>query len=482
MNILFIMSDSVRWDFLGYNGCEWIRTPNLDQLASRSCVFNNAYLSSYPTVPNRWDLLTGRLNFTYAGWQPLDPQEVVVPERLREVGYLSMLIADTPHILAKGFNYQRGFDGWEWIRGQENDAWKTAPREVRYPCAPEKIRGGANGLVHYLRNISDRRGEADHFCARTIQAACDWLDANKDEGPFFLYLDLFDPHEPWDPPEPYVKLYDPADVDEQVTYPQYHPAAFFTEDEIRRMRALYAGELTMVDAWIGRLLEKLAALGLDRDTAVFFTSDHGFLHGEHGVVGKSIIDTSTGRLYYEAVPMFDLLARTPLLIHWPGQTERRDYDGFVQAIDLPATIVDACGADAQGLDGVSLVPTIRGDAPPQRGLAVSAYPLKFRTPRNCKSMIRDERWALLYSGRVLDPERELTPPDLPCGDGPDDYQIGDHRARLYDMQADPDQKHNVIDEHLDVAERLHAQYVSLLREMNTPAEYLESHETFSVTP
>ena len=133
MNIIFIMSDTFRWDFVGHNGNDWIKTPCLDRLASQACVFNQAYLSSYPTVPNRWDILTGKLNYTYAGWQPMDAKEVVLPERLGEADYVSMMICDTPHIIQKGFGYQKGFDGFEWIRGQENDHWQTAPRHVQLP-------------------------------------------------------------------------------------------------------------------------------------------------------------------------------------------------------------------------------------------------------------------------------------------------------------------------------------------------------------
>ena len=482
MNIIFIMSDTVRWDYLGYNGNDWVKTPRLDKLASQSCVFNEAFLSSYPTVPNRWDILTGKLNYTYAGWQPLDAGETVLPQRLAEAGYINMMIADTPHILAKGYGYQRGFDGWEWVRGQENDPWKTAPRTVQYPCAPEKLRSAKDGMVHYLRNVSDRQGEEDHFAPRTVQAACDWLDANHDQGPFLLYIDMFDPHEPWDPPKQYVDMYDPGFKGDEVIYPQYHPACFFTEDEVKHMRAMYAGELSMVDAWVGKLLDKVDALGLADDSAVFFTSDHGFLHGEHGILGKSIIDTSSGKLYYEAVPMFDPIARTPLLVRLPGQTERRDVDAFVQTIDLHATMLDLAGVPSDEAHGLSLLPLIEGKADKLRDVAISAYPLKFRTPRNCKSMVRDERWALLYSGVVVDPEGELPVPPLACGSGPDDYQLGDHSARLYDVQADPAQQHNVIGSNLDVARELHAKYVAHLREMGTPDEFLEVHEAFAVRP
>ena len=175
-------------------------------------------------------------------------------------------------------------------------------------------------------------------------------------------------------------------------------------------------------------------------------------------------------------------ARTPLLVRLPGQTERKDIDAFVQTIDLPATMLDLAGVPSDDVHGKGLLPLIEGKADKLRDIAISAYPLKFGTPRNCKSMIRDERWSLLYSGTVIDPDGELEVPSLACGAGPDDYQLGDHSARLYDVQADPDQKQNVIEENLDVAKELHAKYVAFLREMGTPAEFLAVHEEFAVKP
>ena len=482
MNIIFIMCDTVRWDFLGYNGNETVKTPRLDALAAQSCVFNNAFLSSYPTVPNRWDILTGKLNFTYAGWQPMDSSEVLLPERVGEAGYASMMICDTPHILQKGFGYQRGFDGFEWIRGQENDHWRTSPREVQLPCAAEKLRSPHDGMVHYLRNTAWWQGEEDHFAPRTFQTACDWLERNHDQGEFLLYIDAFDPHEPWDPPQKYVDLYDPGYDGEQITYPNYAPACAYTDAERVHMTALYAGELTMVDHWIGRLLDKVEGLGLAGDTAIVFTSDHGFLHGEHGLFGKSLIDTSSGKLYYEAVPMYDPIARIPILIRLADQTERVDIDALVQTIDLPRTMLDLAGAEPGDAQGESLVPLMDGEADSVRDLAVSAYPLTYGTPRNCKSMIRDERWALLYSGRVVDPEKELPVPDIACGSGPDDYQLGRHDAMLFDMVADPAQEQNLVAEREDVARDLHARYVAFLREKGTAEDAMAVHREFSAVP
>jgi len=108
MNFVVIVSDTFRRDHLGCYGNSWIHTPNLDRLASESIVFDRAYAASFPTVPNRRDVLTGRFCFTYSDWAPLPENEVVLAQVMKGGGYVTMLVADTPHFLAHGYNFSRG--------------------------------------------------------------------------------------------------------------------------------------------------------------------------------------------------------------------------------------------------------------------------------------------------------------------------------------------------------------------------------------
>jgi arylsulfatase A-like enzyme len=509
MNIVFIMSDSMRWDFLGYNGNAWIKTPCLDKLSSQSNVFSNAYINSYPTVPNRWDLLTGKLNHTYASWQPLARNEVVLAEVLAQASYSTMMIADTPHILQHGFNFQRGFDAFEWIRGQENDHWKSAPREVKLPCAAEKLRSPNYTMVHYLRNIATRAKEADHFVARTMQSACDWLEANHDQGEFFLYVDTFDPHEPWDPPQKYIDLYDPGHQGDQVTYPQYHPSCFYSEDEVKRMRALYAGEVSLVDHWIGKVVDTIERLGIRDDTAVIFTADHGFLHGEHGFMGKSYIYMDESKQYFEAVPLYDEIAHIPLLVRMPGQNERKDIGALVQSIDMMPTVLEMadvleskvidgktqvqtvqCGfhqvekwkIDVTQMHGHSLLPLINGKADRVRDFAVSALPIVHGTPRSAKVTIRDDQWVLMYCGKVIDEAKEQEAPKAESAKKTGDYKVGEQRAMLFNRKNDPKQLNDVIEANLDVAKGLHRRYLEYMRAKGTDEELLRIHKDFVLKP
>ena len=120
MNIILIMSDTLRFDHLGCYGNDWIHTPYIDRFAQDAIVFDRAHCGSFPTVPCRNDVLTGRWTFTYKPWAPLGADETVLAEVLGEAGYLTALFVDTPHPFAPGFNYQRGFKAWELIRGQEH--------------------------------------------------------------------------------------------------------------------------------------------------------------------------------------------------------------------------------------------------------------------------------------------------------------------------------------------------------------------------
>src|SRR4029078_9525430 len=114
------------------------------------------------------------------------PQPATLPARLNPAGIVTGLVVDTPHPFTPGFNYQRGFQSWEVIRGQEGDRWKSAPREMPLPCQPHKLRSPNNTVVQYLRNVSHRRLEQDYFAPRTMRAAAEWIEENH-RSPFFLY-------------------------------------------------------------------------------------------------------------------------------------------------------------------------------------------------------------------------------------------------------------------------------------------------------
>ena len=257
MNVILLMSDTYRCDNLSCYGPSVVKTPRLDAFANQASVFKSAYTGSFPTVPNRLDIMSGRFSHVAHEWCPLPPQTVTLQQVLTASGIVTQMIADNPHLIEDGFNYCRGFAGWEWIRGQETDVWKSLPHEVKIPTSPKKMRTHFV-MQRHLRNTAWWKGEEDRFAPRTIRTACEWLDeAARSSSPFYLYLDLFDPHEPWDAPQRYLDMYDPEYQGEPLLYSSYgFWKEIFSEREFKHMRAQYMAESTMVDHWIGVLLAK----------------------------------------------------------------------------------------------------------------------------------------------------------------------------------------------------------------------------------
>ena len=364
MNIIHIISDTFRRDNLAIYGGKGY-TPSLNAFAEKCVVFDKAYVCSYPTVPIRGDMVTGQVGICRRGWEPLKRDVPIIATDLTKAGVVSMMIADTPHHINNGFFYNRGFTGWKWIRGQEGDCLETHPYDYeshnsrRYReytrTHPNQL---PSGLGNHLRNIAFRQTEADTFVAQTVQTACDWLERNHQHENFYLMVDTFDPHEPWDAPEWYLKRFDDSDYEgPEPIYPPYGPNPM-NERETERLNALYRAEASLVDNWIGQLLRKIDYMGLMENTMVIFMADHGFLLGEHGLLAKNL-------------SMYEEVVHIPLLVYHPEATPRHT-DALASIIDIPATVIDTFGAArAPHVEGESLLPVIMGDTDTGREYAVT---------------------------------------------------------------------------------------------------------------
>jgi len=439
MNIIQIVSDTFRRDYLGCYGNNWIHTEYIDRFAKDSVIFDRVYIASFPTIPYRHDIFTGRYTFTYSVWSPLPRNEIILSQLLRQAGYVTMLIVDTPHMIRDGYYFDRGFDAWWWIRGQEHDRYMTNPTDD--PEERQKAMGR-----QYLQNVSLRRFEEDYFVAQTMTSAIKWLELNYDQHEkFFLHVDTFDPHEPWDPPRWYADMYDPGWKGGDVPGGAYvvgvkRPAASdLTEEQLNHLRALYAGEVTLVDRWVGRLLQKIDDLGLLEDTAVIFTSDHGTYIGEHNYVGKR------SRLYEE-------VAHVPLIIRLPDSAgaPKGRRDEIVQSPDLMPTILELAGVNIPPtVQGRSILPIIHGEAEEGREFAVSSESLAgLKLPKWIT--VTSKRWALLAS------------------------QVGSEvKSELYDLSRDPGETENLIDERPEVADDLRSKMIKFLRSLGTKEEVLQ---------
>ncbi len=452
MNFVLVVCDTLRRDHLGCYGNEWISTPHVDRFAAESLTFLNAYSASFPTVPHRRDVLTGRYTAAYTPWAPLSADEVVLPHVLGQAGYASMMVCDCPHILENGYHYDRGFDGFEWIRGQESDRWRTAPEPPRPPCDPAKLRD--RGRLPHRRAVAARRGEEETFVARTMTAACRWLEDNYRREPFFLYVDSFDPHEPWDAPAWYAEMYDPGYEGEVVDYPLYARADFLSEAELRHVRALYAAEVTLVDRWVGRLIEKIADMGLLGDTMVMLTTDHGFLHGEHGIMGKSLIDER--RIDY--VPLYEEINHIPLIVHFPG-AGAGERAALVQPMDFMPTLLDLAGAERpERVQGRSLAEVLAGEDA-HRDFAVSS-PYVGGGP--VPATVTCGRWSAVFWSA---PRKEGPVVDKAV-DGYEKEQAAVARDdMLFDLAADPAQERDICADRPEAMAELRERLLAFWREV-----------------
>jgi arylsulfatase A-like enzyme len=284
-----------------------------------------------------------------------------------------------------------------------------------------------------------------------------WLELNYDQHDrWFLHVDTFDPHEPWDPPRWYTDLYDPGWQGGEIPGVAYvqnrakHPSEL-TKEQLKHLRALYAGEVSLVDRWVGRLLEKVGDLGLFEDTLIIFTSDHGTYLGEHGWIGKR------GQLYEE-------VAHIPLIIRPPdslGCAANRT-SALVQPTDLMPTILDLANKEIpEGVQGKTLLPIMRGQKDKERDIAVSSPGLA--GPRLPKITVTSDEWVLLAdmvnppeegkAGKYPRPPREI-------------------ESELYHLPSDIKQERNLNKTESNQAEELRDKMIKFLKQMRAKQEII----------
>ena len=226
----------------------------------------------------------------------------------------------------------------------------------------------------------------------------------------------------------------------------------------------------MVDRWVGKLLAKIDDLGLREKTLVIFTTDHGFLHGEHGIIGKSII-REKGMSY---CPLWEEIARIPLMVRHPKLKRARRIGAFVQPPDVAPTILEAAGVEIPDvIQGKSLLPLLSGKVRAVRGSAVTSPALLadalspgVYTP----STLTSGRWSLVYSSPSAGDSRTTTH----AVDSIRRRQFGGlfPNVLLYDLKADPAQKRNLARQCPDVVRRLHAKYVRFLEDLGAAEEVI----------
>jgi arylsulfatase A-like enzyme len=433
MNVVLVILDSLRKDHLGVYGNDRLRTPNLDAFAGESFRFTRAYPESLPTICARRAIHTGLRTFPFrnrvelpgetfqpAGWQPIPEDQVTLSETLVAADYSTVLFSDTQPMFHPSMNFQRGFRVFDWIRGQERDRYRPksmAPEDVvRRNTVPGNDEAMVSKVQQYVANTRGRETEEDYFAPRLFTRGMEFMERSAEGQPFLLVLDSFDPHEPWDPPSEYANLYSEGYDGRDPIVPNYGGSEWIEEAELERMRALYAGEVTMVDRWFGRFVDKMEETGRLDDTVVLVLSDHGVALGEHGFTGKPF-----NALWPE-------LTDIPFMIRHPegvgaGQTS----DFFASTHDVAPTILGLLGLLPQErMDGQYLSVLMEGGELPPRDHFTLGYADHV--------WARDDRYLMFSRNDRSEPH-------------------------LYDLQNDPAANQNLADRDPDRVRRMFDDYV-----------------------
>ena len=492
-NAIVILLDSLNRHMLGAYGSREFATPNLDRFAQRAVRFDNHFSGSLPCMPARHDILVGALDFLWRPWGSIELWEKPLTVHLRRAGVKTMLISDHPHLFETGGeNYHTDFTAWEYERGHESDPWKTRPDPsfVGQPIVETA------GRLSYENSRSYYREEPDFPGPRVMRAAAQWIDDNAGfHDRFFLFVDEFDPHEPFDTPEPYASMYDESWEGPHLIWPPYAVAAqkrgLIDERAARQVRAQYGGKLTMIDAWFGRVLDAIDHKGLWDDTAVFVCTDHGHYLGEKDIWGKP------------AAPVYNPLGHIPLMVAWPGRAPGTS-DGLTTNVDIFATLVDLFDvAPAHRTHGISFAPALTGEQRKTRDHLltgvwgrevhlVDAETKYARAPRDANAPLSmwSNRWSSMPVHHAM-PEYEFPTPDerawldhMPGSRIPvirQPFREGDllpfwaygrfSGNHLYDLKNDPDENENRAGEpsERDAADRLR----EALRAIDAPSDQFE---------
>jgi len=414
-NILLIQADQHRYDCLGVHGHPLVRTPNLDRLAAQGVDFSHAFCPAPVCVPSRNSLLYGQWPTAhgaianYPGEAPAPPPDrgrISFSRVLREAGYWLGLVGQWhihPHISPQ----DEGFH--EYIPESTYERWRTGqglpprPRTNRWFGEPDPM------IAPEQSRLGWGAGEVIALLERAASG----------EQPFFIRWDPSEPHLPNIVPEPYASMYAPEAVAPWPSFPDPLIGKPYIQAQQRRTWqidgwtwdrwaptvARYLGEISLLDAQVGRILAALERLGLAKSTLVVYTSDHGDLCGGHGMIDKHFV-------------MYDDVTRVPLIVRWPGQARAGSTCPALisHGLDLAVTFCQAAGAPVpSGFQGASLLPLLQGARENGRSYICATYHGS-QFGLYSQRMLRERRWKYVWNPTAED--------------------------ELYDMDGDPGELHN----------------------------------------
>jgi len=431
-NILFLMADQMRADALGVVS-GWTRTPNLDGLAQEGFLLRGMVSNSAECIPARFSLATGLYPHQTGVWEngvfTLNPECPNWMQAVERAGYATSLFGKThlhPHEgdLRDRLHLMHAYG----LQVVDETAGPHASLNVMSNMAQswqeagllDRFRDDLRDRIRTKRHVARPSvlGAKHHYDAYVGQQAARYLTGLADPRPWFCWVSFAGPHEPWDSPEEYQSIY--ADAEIPLPTPRLldcdracgllrrafdsgHYSPLLQPHEVRAMRANYAGNVTLIDEQIGSILDVIKSRGeLDR-TLVVFTSDHGEMNGDQGLLYK-------GNFLDQAIQV-PLIIRPPLDF-WT--CEIHDVTLAAELMDVGATILDYAGAGHSYVSHArSLRPIIEGAAKKHRDFAVSEF--------MGHTAIIDDFWKIEFA------------PD-------------DHACLLFDRVADPREHSNLVDD------------------------------------
>ena len=472
-NVLFIVVDDLK-PLLGCYGASWIKSPNIDRLASRGTLFTASYCQVSFCAPSRMSILTGlRPDSTRVFFNPAKPQDILrmrfpdlvtLPQHLRNHGYITHPI----HKVFDGRTVDAGHDRASW--SVPYGPWEMAPGEKPAPGGYQdpatKARlaeSAAQGkpAVGPATEACDIADNAYHDGGVAFTAAKRIREFAQQTQPFFLAVGFVKPHLPFIAPKKYWDLYDRASLPlapfQQLPHGSPHDLAFYSHSgELRSysdvpktgaipeplQRELihgYAACVSYIDAQVGLLMRTLEEAGIAGQTAICLWGDHGWHLGEHGHWGK--------------VTNYEDATRAPLIIAAPGEKQKPRVTALVEFIDIYPTLCDLAGMPLPAhLEGRSLAPLMRGENTTLHEAAISQMSHGAVKDGVMGWTLRTPRYRYI---------------EWRCADlSTDTPRITDQveSVELYDYQADPLERENLASkpEHLGLLKEQQSLFDKLL--------------------
>lgn len=377
-NILFITTDHLRCDTLGYTGDPLVQTPAIDALAERSTRFSKCFVQNPVCSPSRASFMTGRYPKNHGvKWNgsKLGEHELTMVEAFKNRGYATASVGKhgigqqrfqqmLDHVDAVGIRR-----GWKERADGDYTVKDPNPFEqyVRYRGYEYRTGYALPNFRKNLGAVPSDLPEDCHIDAYVGMKSIEYLEGLDTDDPFFLWVGFYGPHHPYVPSGRFAKLYDPEDVppfrraedDIAKKPPEY--ALYFkakhhkyrgfdraSDETFRKMKAAYCGMVSQIDWQVGLILDALEQKGIADETIVVFLSDHGEFLGDHGIPAKAPF-------------LLDCMLHVPCLIAVPGRAGR-SCDALVESIDLFPTLAHLAGFDApECVQGVDLSPLMRGE-------------------------------------------------------------------------------------------------------------------------